>query len=743
MAFVPSREAPGRPLGTVFSTRLHQLAREALVERFRSEVAETGVLLFAGGRDPMRHDTDHEDIFRQESTFHYLFGVREPGYLGCIDVESGNATIFAPRLPQEYELWMGKILDADDIQEHYGVEEVVYVDEMASWFEGRAPSAVYVQRGRNSDSGTEVQPASFEGLDQYQVNEEALHTVVYETRARKNEEEIRLLRYVNRISSDAHIAMMRGARPGLMEYQLESTFAYGCHYNGGARLLSYTPIAGSGPNSAVGSPSNGVWRSLGHAGAPNDRKLEDGDIVLCDMGCELYCYASDITNSFPANGQFSADQKVIFETVAAMQAAVLSAMKPKVAWADMHELAYRVMCERLEAAGLLVGDVDEMMKANVGGVLMPHGLGHFMGIDTHDVGGYPKGSQRDGRDGFKALRVQRVLEPGFLGSNFGDQRYQRPAWAMCNASCCNDFASSPKMQLFYVAAPAVYAITFITAFVVAMAHSEEERDPIDFEALQAATFLVLVGVFVTWIMILVSRCCLPCCYREMASSTVPPPCPCGPCSCQNLVLLDYPLMIAFGGEVFSFAIDLLFAFIFVGTVFTEGHRDSRGKVAAIRVTRILRLLRLVWVALAIIAVGTGLRKFQLLHQQARSMAVPAQVPGAVVGTPIGTTAPTDGKVLTVEPGVYFMDYALKKAKEDPELGSFFNWQRLKDFEGFGGIRLEDNVLVTEDGIENFTVAPRTVDEVEAVMRGEIADSVALIAWRDERQEQGQLEEEYA
>eukprot|EP00434_Breviolum_minutum_P022382 symbB.v1.2.019756.t1/scaffold1581.1/size110566/6 len=298
-------------MGTVFSTDLHELAREALVERFRSEVAEKGVLLFAGGREPMRHDTDHEDIFRQESTFHYLFGVREPGYLGCID-----ATIFAPRLPQEYELWMGKILDTDAIQEHYGVEEVVYADEISSWFEGRAPSAVYVQQGKNSDSGTEVMPATFDGIEKFEVNMEALHPVVYETRARKNEEEIRLLRYVNRISSDAHIAMMRAARPGLMEYQLESTFAYGCHYNGGARLLSYTPIAGSGPNSAV--------LHYGHAGAPNDRKLEDGDIVLCDMGCEIYCYASDITNSFPANGQFSADQQLIFETVAAMQSAVLS-----------------------------------------------------------------------------------------------------------------------------------------------------------------------------------------------------------------------------------------------------------------------------------------------------------------------------------------------------------------------------------------------------------------------------------
>lgn len=472
------------------------------MERFRA-VGQEGVLLFAGGGDPLRHDTDHEDVFRQESTFHYLFGVREPGFMGCLDLESGAATLFAPRLPPEYELWMGKINGCEEMKEHYGVEEVVYMDQIAEWFKSRAPSKVYLQRGVNSDSGNEVAPAKFEGLEAYDVDTAALHAVVYECRARKNAEEIRLLRYVNRISSDAHMAMMREAQPGIMEYQLESTFAYGCHYTGGCRLLSYTPIAGSGPNSAV--------LHYGHAGAPNDRKLEDGDMVLCDMGCEFFCYASDITNSFPANGKFTPDQRLIFETVAAMQAAVLSSMKPGVQWADMHELAYRVLCERLREAGLLVGEVDDMMAANVGGVLMPHGLGHFMGIDTHDVGGYPKGAQRDARDGYKALRVQRLLEPGF--------------------------------------------------------------------------------------------------------------------------------------------------------------------------------------------------------------------------------------VLTVEPGIYFMDYALRKAKEDPERAKFFNWDRLGDFANFGGIRLEDNVLVTESGIENFTVAPRTVDEVEAVMRGEIVDAAALLTWRQEREEPQEPQEQ--
>lgn len=485
---------------------MHRLNREALLQRFRAAAPEAGraVLLFAGGGGPVRHDTDHEDVFRQESTFQYLFGVQEPGYMAAIDAETGASTLFMPRLPEDYAVWMGKIKSLEDVQEIYGVEEVAYADEVQAWFQRQAPASVYVQRGRNSDSGREVPPADFPSLrEAFAVDEETLHDLIYECRVHKNKEEVKLLRYVNRISADAHIEMMRQARPGVMEYQLESMFAYSCYYNGGCRLMSYTPIAGSGPNSAI--------LHYGHAGAPNNRRLEEGDMVLCDMGSELFCYGSDITNSFPASGSFTEDQRLIFETVAAMQSSVLEAMGPGVPWADMHKLAYKVMCERLSEAGLLTGDLEAMAAANVGAVLMPHGLGHLMGIDTHDVGGYPPGAARDDRDGFKALRMQRALELGM--------------------------------------------------------------------------------------------------------------------------------------------------------------------------------------------------------------------------------------VVTVEPGIYFMPYALERAKADPTLSVFFNWSRVDDFANFGGIRLEDNVYITETGIENLTMAPRSPEEVEAVMRGEIADSAALDLWRRQSLEAEAMEAE--
>lgn len=116
-----------------------------------------------------------------------------------------------------------------------------------------------------------------------------------------------LLRYSATVSSEAHLAVMQHTRPGLSEYQLESLFRHWCYYVGGARQLSYTCICASGHNGSV--------LHYGHAGEPNAKLIRDGDLCLFDMGCEFHCYGSDITTTFPANGVFTADQRIIYEAV--------------------------------------------------------------------------------------------------------------------------------------------------------------------------------------------------------------------------------------------------------------------------------------------------------------------------------------------------------------------------------------------------------------------------------------------
>jgi Xaa-Pro dipeptidase len=132
------------------------------------------------------------------------------------------------------------------------------------------------------------------------------------------------------------------------------------------------------------------------------------------MGAEYCCYASDITTTFPANGKFTDDQKLIYNAVLKSNRAVMKAAKPGASWVDMHLLSQRTILECLLEGGLLKGNVDDMMKVHLGAVFMPHGLGHFMGLDVHDVNGYPKGVERVNSPSLSNLRTARVLQHGMV-----------------------------------------------------------------------------------------------------------------------------------------------------------------------------------------------------------------------------------------------------------------------------------------------------------------------------------------
>ncbi|CAM9650089.1 unnamed protein product, partial [Phaeothamnion confervicola] len=390
---------------------MHRRHRAKLMQRIRDLPAPglppRSLLLLQGGASRCRDETDDEPLFRQESAFHYLFGVREPDVYGTINADTCAATLYVPRLPEAYTVWQGAILPPEHFRDYYGVDRALYSDQLKEDFAAAAPTRVFLSRGYNQDGKAWSVPASFDGLETFPVDATTLlYDLIVECRLIKTDEEIALMQYTNNITSDAHLEVMRRARPGMFEYQLESLFLHDVYFRGKCRHAAYTSICGCGPNSAV--------LHYGHAAAPNDRLIGEGDMLLLDMGAEYHRYASDVTCSFPASGKFSADQRAVFEAVAAAQSAVMDAMRPGVRWPDMHALAYDVICRRLAAMGLLRGSGGGDSKANVGAVFMPHGLGHLMGIDTHDVGGYPAGAARDPRPGFASLRCVRTLVPGMV-----------------------------------------------------------------------------------------------------------------------------------------------------------------------------------------------------------------------------------------------------------------------------------------------------------------------------------------
>uniref|UniRef100_H9GK15 Xaa-Pro dipeptidase n=1 Tax=Anolis carolinensis TaxID=28377 RepID=H9GK15_ANOCA len=348
---------------------LFALNRARLCDRLRAhkEVPRKAVALLQGGEQTNRYCTDTGIIFRQESYFHWTFGVTEADCYGAVDVDTGNAILFVPRLPENYAVWMGNIHPPEHFRQKYAVNEVRYTDEVSSPLS--VPFAFLSQRGVNTDSQT------------FFIDNTFYYLFIY-IRVIKTDMELEVLRYTNKISSEAHKEVMKAVKVGMKEYELESLFQHYCYMRGGMRHTSYTCICGRLRVSFL------LARSL------------------FDMGGEYYCYGSDITCTFPANGTFTPDQRDIYRAVLKSSRAVMKAIKPGERETGMCLPA----AEKLTRIGLLRGDVDDMVKVHLGAVFMPHGLGHLLGIDVHDVGGV----ERIDLPGLRSLRTARVLVPGMV-----------------------------------------------------------------------------------------------------------------------------------------------------------------------------------------------------------------------------------------------------------------------------------------------------------------------------------------
>eukprot|EP00956_Cyclotella_meneghiniana_P022983 scaffold44096_cov82-Cyclotella_meneghiniana.AAC.4 len=436
--------------------------REKLV-RSLSTKENCGIILLEGGKQETRHDTDHEPIFRQESYFHYLFGTNQPDCFGAVSFSDNSAVVnggdvsnkkmklcnvktvlFVPTWDEEVATVCGESPDFVELAQELGVDEVRDVNDVKGWIEGEmgrlglkgesnganngngAVNGVenhpklFVLKGLNTDSGNYAKPAYYDGIDELKrgvKDEETLFHCIAECRVHKTPAEISLMQYTNYISSLAHVDVMRKARPGMMEYQLESLFMHHTYYYGGCRFMSYTCICACGPNAKI--------LHYGHAGRPNSRLLLENDMALLDMGAEYHCYASDITCSFPVSGSFTSDQLAVYEAVLNAQVRVIQQLKPGVSWVDMHRDAEREILKGLITCGVLIadGDVDSviesMLDVDLGAIFMPHGLGHLIGIDTHDVGGYLEGfPSRSSRPGLKKLRTARIMEKDMVRCYF-------------------------------------------------------------------------------------------------------------------------------------------------------------------------------------------------------------------------------------------------------------------------------------------------------------------------------------
>jgi len=374
--------------------REYSRRRAALIEGLQPG----GIALLAAAPERVRSRDVHH-AYRQDSDFFYLTGFAEARALLALvpGREEGEVVLFCqPKDPQK-ELWEGKLLGPEAAVESLGVDQAYPIGEIdkivPELMAGR--ERIHYRIGLDADFDEKVmgwvrgarENARHGGPapGQFLLLDDLLH----EMRLFKSEEEIRLMEEAARISAEGHRRIMQYCRPGIYEYELEAELLHTFLHHG-SRAAAYGSIVGAGANACV----------LHYVS--NDARVEDGDLVLVDAGCEYRYYAADITRTFPANGRFSAEQREIYQIVLQAQAAAIEAVQPGASCDAPQHAAVAAIVDGLLQLGLLTGTADEIIETEAYKPFYMHRVGHWLGIDVHDVGSY-----KDGDD-------WRPFEPGMV-----------------------------------------------------------------------------------------------------------------------------------------------------------------------------------------------------------------------------------------------------------------------------------------------------------------------------------------
>ncbi|KAI7900931.1 peptidase M24, structural domain-containing protein [Cokeromyces recurvatus] len=366
----------------------------------QAHLDSSSVIYMKGNTEMTRDNTDIDLEFRQESNFFYLTGVDEPGFQLIFHLESEQLYLIAPNIAQTDIFWKGPSHDSQDLLKRYDVDKIITEPDLPLLFSNLQPTRLYLF------DNTIQTLAWMRVTEDCIIDYQSLSLALNEARLIKFPWEVNMLRDVMRASSEAHIRVIQQCRPEMREAYLAAVFQWACaaHQHEVYRQ-AYLPIIASGPRIATLHYSK------------NNHIIRQNQLVLVDAGGEKCCYGSDITRTFPANGLFSKEARIIYEIVLKMQESILVELKPGVFWTDMERLAISVLCHELIKIGILVGEEEELIQRRVPSAFYYHGLGHSVGLDVHDVGGKDDSTDEDEEKEFlknRPLEANMVLtvEPG-------------------------------------------------------------------------------------------------------------------------------------------------------------------------------------------------------------------------------------------------------------------------------------------------------------------------------------------
>lgn len=369
----------------------------------------SGLIVFLGNDEVGMNYTANVYPFRQDSTFLYFWAIDQPGLAATIDVDAGSETVFGDDQTMADVVWSGPqpsiAAQAAEADVKKTAPSTTLAERIsAAVAKGRAVHFLAPYRAEHT-----IKLAALLNVPPGAVKDRrstVLHRAVAAQRAYKSPEEVADIELAIDVSRDMYAAAMRAARPGRKEYEIVAEIARvvqarGCRY-------SFPPIC-----SVHGETLHNPF----HRNA-----LAAGDVLILDSGAETPSHnASDITRTLPVGGAFSSQQKSIYEIVLRAQLGAIAAIRPGVPYRDIHLGAAKSAVTDLTALGLMRGNADDAVAAGAHALFFPHGLGHMLGMDVHDmenlgedIVGYGPGHERSTQFGLNYLRLARPLEAGFV-----------------------------------------------------------------------------------------------------------------------------------------------------------------------------------------------------------------------------------------------------------------------------------------------------------------------------------------
>ena len=387
-------------------------SKETYIQRrqlLRERVSRGGIILLPGNGEAPRNYPDNAYHFRQDSNFLYFFGIQQPDLVGLLDIDAGEDWLFGDDLSMDDIIWTGPQPTVHELGASVGVTRTGSLAQLQETLtlairKGRHIHFLPPYRGDNK-----LKLCAWLGLTPDMVAHRIsveLAIAIVSLRDKKSDDEIREIEEACEIGYRMHTTAMRMCRPGVRERDIAGA------------IEGVTLEMGDGVSfHSIVTQHGETLHNHSHNGI-----LESGRMLLVDAGAEnLMNYCSDFTRTYPVNGKFTPMQRDIYNIVLAANARAFELARPGILYRDVHFAAVRVILEGLSALGLVKGNLDDAVEKGVHALFMPHGLGHMMGLDVHDMEdigekyvGYDLETERSNQLGVSNLRMARRLQTGMV-----------------------------------------------------------------------------------------------------------------------------------------------------------------------------------------------------------------------------------------------------------------------------------------------------------------------------------------